>query len=66
MIEKNISKISCIVTQMCYICGNSTRIASRQISLRVFPKRQLFTKDNTPPMPLSDAHLGGLFFLGHE
>ena len=37
-----------------------------QISLRVFPKRQLFTKDNTPPMPLSDAHLGGLFFLGHE
>ena len=23
-------------------------------------------KDNTPPMPLSDAHLGGLFFLGHE
>ena len=21
------------------------------------------TKDNTPPMPLFDAHLGGLFFL---
>lgn len=22
--------------------------------------------DNTPPMPLFDAHLGGLFFLSHE
>lgn len=24
------------------------------------------TKDNTPPMPLNDAHLGGLFFYSHE
>ena len=23
----------------------------------------LNTQDNTPPMPLFDAHLGGLFFL---
>jgi len=23
----------------------------------------LETNNNTPPMPLSDAHLGGLFFL---
>jgi hypothetical protein len=22
-------------------------------------------QDNTPPMPLFDAHLGGFFFLGH-
>jgi hypothetical protein len=22
-----------------------------------------FTNNNTPPMPLNDAHLGGLFFL---
>lgn len=33
---------------------------------RSFLKESIFTKDNTPPMPLSDAHLGGLFFLGHE
>jgi hypothetical protein len=26
----------------------------------------LSIKYNTPPMPLLDAHLGGLFFLGHE
>ena len=27
-------------------------------------KKNVYTQDNTPPMPLSDAHLGGLFFLG--
>ncbi len=31
-----------------------------------FSKKSTFTQDNTPSMPLSDAHLGGFFFLGHE
>lgn len=26
-------------------------------------KDSLFTNNNTPPMPLHDAHLGGFFFL---
>lgn len=26
-------------------------------------KEKVFTQDNTPPMPLYDAHLGGFFFL---
>ena len=34
--EKKIDKINCTITQLCYICGNSTRFAFRQISLRVF------------------------------
>ncbi len=28
-----------------------------------FSSKVLETKNNTPPMPLNDAHLGGLFFL---
>ena len=24
---------------------------------------KVYTQDNTPPMPLYDAHLGGFFFL---
>lgn len=26
-------------------------------------KKSTFTNDNTPPMPLHDAHLGGFLFL---
>lgn len=29
----------------------------------VFQKTH-YNQDNTPPMPLFDAHLGGFFFLG--
>jgi hypothetical protein len=28
-----------------------------------FSKDSFFTQDNTPPMPLNDAHLGGFLFL---
>ena len=31
-----------------------------------FLRESIFTYDNTPPMPLTDAHLGGLCFLGHK
>jgi len=30
---------------------------------KVINQDRLITQDNTPPMPLRDAHLGGLFFL---
>jgi len=30
-----------------------------------FSKKSSLTQNNTPSMPLSDAHLGGFFFLGH-
>jgi len=30
-----------------------------------FSKKSSFTQDNTPSMPLSDAHLGGFFFYSH-
>jgi hypothetical protein len=35
MIEKNISKMSCSVTQLCYICTNSTRFAYHKNCKRV-------------------------------
>lgn len=39
--------------------------ASKNIITGLFSAEQYLTKDNTPPMPLSDAHLGGFFFLSH-
>lgn len=33
-------------------------------ALRSVLKKTVYTQDNTPPMPLFDAHLGGFFFLG--
>ena len=35
IIEKNIRKMSCIVTQLFYICGNSTRFAYHKNCMRV-------------------------------
>lgn len=32
----------------------------------LYLKDSSFSKDNTPPMPLFDAHLGGFSFLNHE
>ena len=37
---------------------------SRRTTLGSVFKKNVYTQDNTPPMPLLDAHLGGLFFLG--
>jgi hypothetical protein len=37
---------------------------SKRTALWLAFKKNVYTQDNTPPMPLSDAHLGGLFFLG--
>lgn len=50
-----------------YLCPNSTRHASRQISVpgRVFCKKSSSAQDNRPPRPLHDAHLGGFLFLAH-
>ena len=31
-------------------------------AIEVISKKVLKTNNNTPPMPLSDAHLGGFFF----
>lgn len=47
-----------------YICGNSTHSASRKISKWVFFFLGHSITNNTPPLPLFDAHLGGLFFFG--
>jgi hypothetical protein len=45
-------------------------IATSELELLVKPKTQdsfknysTFTHNNTPPMPLYDAHLGGFLFL---
>ena len=40
---------------------HTTFVPSAQI---LHLKANSFKQDNTPPMPLNDAHLGGLFFLG--
>ncbi len=39
--------------------------ASKNSITGPFSAEQYLTKDNTPSMPLSDAHLGGFFFLSH-
>ena len=56
--------MSCIPPFLYYFCipnfinQNQFEIEQEFSSFDCF-----LTKDNTPPMPLSDAHLGGLFFL---
>lgn len=47
-----------------YICSNSTHSASRKNSKWVFFFLGHSTTYNTPPLPLLDAHFGGLFFFG--
>ncbi len=46
-----------------YLCGNSTHSASRKNSKWVFFFLDHSITHNTPPLPLFDAHLGGLFFF---
>jgi len=61
------TKMVAIVAQLytyAYFCTNRTRYASRKISKWVFFFLGLSYLNNTPSLPLSDAHLGGLFFLG--
>jgi hypothetical protein len=38
---------------------------SEPVQNAVASNRSYDIQDNTPPMPLFDAHLGGFFFLGH-
>ena len=47
-----------------YFCTNRTRSASRKISKWVFFFLGRSYSNNTPSLPLSDAHLEGIFFLG--
>ena len=47
-----------------YICSNSTHSASRKNSKWVFFFLEHSITYNTPPLPLLDAHFGGLFFFG--
>jgi hypothetical protein len=45
-----------------YLCTNSTRFAYRKICLRVILLRHSRNNDNTPSMPLEEAHLEGFLF----
>lgn len=46
-----------------YICSNSTHSASHKNSKWVFFFLGHTITYNTPPLPLLDAHFGGLFFF---
>jgi len=61
MIEKNLTKTNCTITQLCYFCNNSTRVASRQISLRVFPKKKVHLLTIIHLPCLSTMHTWGVF-----
>ncbi len=37
-------------------------LSNQKTLYKLFSNKVLRTKENTPPMPLLDAHLGGLLF----
>lgn len=45
--------------------ASASDFQSEPIQNAVALNRSNNIQDNTPPMPLFDAHLGGFFFLGH-
>lgn len=47
----------------CHIFASTVfELHTIRTALELFSKKVLKTKNNTPPMPLFDAHLGGFFF----
>ncbi len=55
----------------CFSCVNNCTFAATVPELHIIRTafwslltESFSTKDNTPPMPLFDAHLGGLFVSG--
>lgn len=45
--------------------ASASGLQSEPVQNAVALNRSNNIQDNTPPMPLFDAHLGGFFFLGH-
>lgn len=47
----------------CSIFASTVPVLLLACSNGSFSSKVIVTNNNTPPMPLLDAHLGGLFFL---
>ena len=54
-----VNTITCVTFAITKLETHTTSTALKSVL-----KKIVYTQDNTPPMPLLDAHLGGLFFLG--
>ena len=52
------------IHKFCTFAATVPELHTIRTALGSLLTESFLTKDNTPPMPLFEAHLGGLFILG--